>query len=237
MTRRLPVLAVPLALALAAPLAAQVGHLPGDSPFGDIRTGTALELWAGQLFGSGGPIPVAPRDGPAAGVRIVLRAKNTLSIGFGAWGAKTVRSIVDADAKVAERVTGPIDHRLLAGEATVQFNLTGGKHWRRLAPFTGINFGLANGQATPAVDTSGYTFGTKFYFAPMLGTRVILGPRSYLRLEAKVPFWNIKYPISYSAEPALEPGTEENPNAVNPTGRRGQYVASPQLSVGFGWGF
>jgi hypothetical protein len=234
-TRRL-LLACTLAFP-ALPLAGQIGYDPARSPFGDIRTSSALEFYAGQAFGSGGPIPVAPRDGQVAGARVMLRARNTLSIGLGAWFATTQRSIVDANAPVASRISGPIDHRLLAGEVTVQFNLTGGKHWKGLAPFTGINVGMANGQATPPVDTSGYSFGTKFYFAPMVGTRVILGARTYLKAEGRLAFWNIKYPVSYSQEPSLDPGTEENPNAVNPTGRRGQYVTMPQLTLGLGWGF
>lgn len=235
MTRRL-LLACTLALP-ALPLAAQVGYDPARSPFGDIRTSSALEFYSGQAFGSGGPIPVGPRDGQVGGLRILLRARSTLAIGFGGWVANTKRSVVDANAPVASRVSGPIDHRLLAGEATIQFNLTGGKHWRGFAPFVGINGGLASGQATPPSDTSGYTFGTKFYFAPMVGTRMILGDRSYLKFEGRVAFWNLKYPLSYSLEPALDPGTEESPNAVNPTGRRGQSVGMPQLTVGFGWGF
>lgn len=226
-----------LVLALAAPpLAAQVGHAPDASPFGDIRPGTAVEFWGGQAFGSGGPIPVGPRDGTTAGARIQLRAKNTLSIGFGGWWAGTERNIVDADLPVAERIRGPIPHRLFGGEATVQFNLTGGKHWRGIAPFAGVGIGGASGQGTPPADTSGYTFGTKFYFAPMVGTRLIVSSRAWIRLEARAYFWNLKYPPSYAEEPALDPGTEEQPNAVNPSGRRSQYVAMPALLVGFGWG-
>lgn len=235
MTRRL-LLACSLCLA-ATPLVGQVGHDPSTSPFGDIRTTSALEVYVGQAFGSGGPIPVAPRDGQVFGARVMLRARSTLGIGFGGWVANTQRSIVDANAPVASRISGPVDHRLVAGEATVQFNLTGGKHWHRLAPFTGVSLGLAKGEATPSADTSGYSFGTKFFFAPMVGTRVILGPRTYLKVEGRLAFWNIKYPGSYSQEPSLDPGTEENPNAVNPTGRRGQYVTMPQLSVGLAWGF
>lgn len=172
-----------------------------------------------------------------AGVRLVLRARNTISLGIGAWGALTSRSIVDADRPVAERITGPIDHRLIGGEATIQFNLTGGKSWHGLAPFAGVGIGLINGEATPAVDTSGYSFGTKFYFAPMVGTRLMLGSRAYLRLEARGLVWKLKYPAVYGDEPELEPGTAEAPNAVNPSQRTGQYILTPAISVGFGWAF
>lgn len=234
MIRRL--LALSVLLHLAAPLPAQVGFKPNASPYSDIRTGTVLELYRGQIYGSGGPIPVGPRDGAVTGGRLLLRAKNTLAIGFGVWGASTVRSIVDADAPKASRVTGPIDHSLFAGEINVQFNITGGKQWHRLAPYAGIGLGLAKGEGTPAIDTSGYSFGTKFFVVPAVGTRIFLGARTYLRIEGRVMSWNLQYPPSYSDEPLFDPGTEDSPNAVNPTGRRGQRVGAPQISIGFGWG-
>jgi hypothetical protein len=38
-------------------------------------------------------------------------------------------------------------------------------------------------------------------------------------------------------EPTDDPGTEEAPNAVNPTGRTGQYVVAPALVLGIGLAF
>lgn len=221
---------------LAAPtLAAQVGYPPSGSPFRDIHPGTTWELYAGSIFGSGGPLRVGPRDGPVAGFRVNLRARSTISLGFGMWGALAERTVVDPDARLADRFGAAVDQDLYGAEAAIQINLTGGKTWRRLAPFVGVGIGVVKSGAID--DPAGYEFGTKFYFAPMVGTRVFLDRRLYLRLEARGFAWNLDYPLSYSEEPDLEPGTAENPNALNPTGRDGQYVLAPTLMVGLGFAF
>ena len=220
---------------LAPPLAAQVGHPPGDSPFREIRTATTVEAFAGSIFGSGGAIPAGPRDGPVAGIRLLLRAKSTISLGFAAWGARTVRTPIDPDATLATRFGADVDQNLYGGELTVQFNLTGAKSWRGVAPFAGVGIGIVKSDAFE--DPAGYEFGTKFYFAPNLGTRFFVGNRAYVRLEARGFAWKIGYPPSYAEEPEAEPGTETNPNAVNPTGRRSQYVLAPTLMAGIGFDF
>ena len=213
------------------------GALDVSSPYREIRNGRYIELIGGKVFGNGGPIPVAPQDGNAFGGRVVFRGKNTVQLGFGAWVANTERFIVDADDSVATRISGPVSQRVLAGEASLQMNLTGGKSWHGLAPFVGVGIGMARGEKSPAADTSGYKFGTKFFFAPNVGTRVFLGHRAFAKVEARALFWKINYPGSYTDEPALEPGDIDNPNAVNPTGKRGEYVVTPAIFVGVGWAF
>jgi hypothetical protein len=214
---------------------AQVGHPPGDSPYKAIETSTAIEAYVGTISGGGGPIPVGPRDGPIEGVRILLRAKSTISLGFSAWFAQTVRTTLDPTATLAERFGPEVDQSLFGGELTIQFNLTGGKSWHGVAPFAGVGIGMLKSEAF--TDSSGYEFGSKFYFAPNVGSRVFLTKRSYLRLEARGFTWKLSYPGSYSQEPVDEPGTTENPNAVNPTGRRSQYMLAPTLIVGLGYDF
>jgi hypothetical protein len=212
-----------------------VGVAPEDSPYGEIRPGTTFEGFGGTMGGSGGPLHAGPRNGPVMGVRALLRANSTVSLGFGVWGALTKRTVIDPTARVAEREVSEVDHQLLAAEALFQFNLTGGKTWRGFAPFIGVGIGLV--KATTTNDAFGYEFGTKFYFAPAVGTRIFLGERMYLRAEARGSTWKLKYPSSWSLEPTDEPGTPEAPNAVNPTGRTGQYVVAPTLTLGIGLAF
>lgn len=221
---------------LAVPTAhAQVGHAPSASPFRDIHPGTTWEVYGGSIFGSGGPLRVGPRDGPVAGFRINLRARNTISLGFGLWGALAERTEVDPDARLSERFGASVDQTLYGAEAAIQINVTGGKTWRGLAPFAGVAIGAV--KSGEIDDEFGYEFGTKFYFAPMVGTRLFLDRRLYLRAEARGFAWNLDYPISYSLEPSEQPGTPENPNALNPTGREGQYVFAPTLMIGLGFAF
>lgn len=233
---RFPLLALVAALA-AVPAAAQVGYDPALSPYRDIRNGRYLELFGGKVFGDGGSIPVGPRDGNVIGARVNFRGKNTIQVSFGGWYAGTVRHIVDADDSVAERVKPDINHHLLGGEVSLQFNLTGGKSWHGIAPYAGVGLGVVKGQKTPAADTSGYSFGTKLYFAPNLGTRFMLGQRSFVKIEAKAYFWSLKYPLNYSDEPAKQPGTGDVINAVNASGKRSSYVPAPALQVGVGYAF
>ncbi len=218
----------------AAAAMAQVGYLPTESPFREIRFGRTIELQGGQLFGNGGPLLVGPQDGRLLGARVNFRGDHALQVSLGGWTAATERFLVDADKPPATRVSGPVAHRLIGGEFTLQLNLTGGKSWRGLAPYAGVGLGLVNGAKTPAADTSGYKFGTKLYFAPNVGARVMLGQRLFVKAEARAYFWKLKYPNAYLDEPAQAPGTIDNPNAVNPSGKSGEYAPVPALLFGLG---
>lgn len=224
-------------LLLAVPVAAQVGHAPTASPFHDIRQETAWEVTGGVIKGSGGPIPVGPRNGPMAGLRVMLRSHSTLSLGLGAWGSQTERTVLDPNVAPAQQVVGTRDAHLVGGELLVQFNLTGGKSWHGFAPFTGIGLGLVRNVSGDDGDPGGYAFGTKFYFAPMVGARFIASKRLYLRAEGRGFTWKVKYPFLYGVEPANAPGTAESPNAINPLGRESQYILTPALSLGLGISF
>lgn len=218
---------------LAPPrVVAQVGRIPAESPYHDILGGRWLDLSAGRVLGTGGPLLVGPRDGTIASARVTFRGDHTLSLSLGGWWAGTVRHVVDANDSVATRVKPDIKNNLIGAEFTLQMNLTGAKSWRRLAPYSALGIGLVNGQKTPASDTSGYSFGTRFYFAPSAGTRLMLTQSVALRAEARALFWSLKYPTSYSVEPAKQPGTASNPNAVNTTGKSGGYTVTPALLLG-----
>lgn len=190
------------------------------------------------MFGTGGEIPVGPRDGFMAGGRIDFRSKNAVQISVGGWFANSVRNIVDADDSVATRVKEPpISHDLIGAEANIQFNVMGAKSWHSLSPYIGNGFGIVWGEHTPKADTSGYFFGTKLYFAPVIGTRVMLSRDFFLKAETRVYFWKIFYPPSYSQEPADQPGSGLVFNAVNPTGDPSKFVPAPVLYIGIGYAF
>lgn len=211
---------------------AQVGRLPAASPYHDILGARWLDLSGGKVLGTGGPLLVGPRNGTLAGARVTFRGNHTLQLSLGGWWANTVRHVVDANDSIATRVKPDISNSLYAAEFGLQFNLTGAKSWHRLAPFTALGIGLVKGQKTPVADTSGYAFGTHFYFAPSAGTRIMLTQGIALRAEARALFWSLKYPASYSVEPSKQPGTASHPNAVNTTGKTGGYTVTPALVVG-----
>ena len=112
------------------------------------------------------------------------------------------RLIVDPSWSLAERVSGPVDQSITFVEAELQFNLTGGKTWHRLAPFIGAGGGLACGGRHR--DTSGFELGTGSTFAPHAGFRFFVTDRLHLRGDARAIFWKLDYPTTL-------PGAGEDP--------------------------
>jgi hypothetical protein len=227
-------LIVGLLLAPAVSAAAQVGYLPSQSPFRELTKGAFLEVTGGQVFGGGGLLNLGPRNGGSEGLRVIIRSNHALQFSLGMWTAGTERTWIDAFDSVATRNKGLVDSRLIAGEFGVQLNATGGKTWHHLAPYLGVGLGFVHGADSPPTDTSGYSFGTKSYFAPTLGTRLFVSQGLYLKLDVRGLFWNLQYPPSYAVEPAQQPGTTAHPNAVNPSGATSQYTVTPEIRLGIG---
>lgn len=222
-------------LAPVSTLTAQVGFPPAHSPYHELDRGAFVEAFGGRMFGGGGMFRLGPRDGTSEGGRLVIRANHTLQFSFGGWTAGTERELINAQDSVATRDKGLIPQRLIAGEIGIQLNLTGGKTWHGVAPYTGISLGLLHGQSSPAVDTSGYTFGNKLFFAPTIGTRLYAGQRLYLKVDVRGVVWKLSYPTSYSLEPIKQPGTPTHPNALNPDGVTSQYTVTPEIRFGLGF--
>jgi hypothetical protein len=225
-----------LAALAAAPAHAQVGHRPSDSPYRDIYKGHSVTGLGGYLGGSGGEFAIGPHKGAAFGIRYDVRTAGAIQFGLQLTQANLERLIVDPFVELENRVSGPVDQRVSFVEADLQLNLTGGKTWRALAPFVGLGVGVALASGTEA-DTSDFKFGNKVYFAPHAGLRVFVTPRLHLRGEARLAFWKLKYPDSFTQEPELEPGTPEAPNAVISDGRTSEWATAPWLQLGLGYSF
>jgi hypothetical protein len=226
-----------LAAAGAAPLDAQVGHLPGASPYREIAKGHTFTPFAGKMFGAGGRFGIGPHQGMSYGFLYDVRISNPLSFSVAGSYADTERLIVNPFVRVADRVSGPVDQSLLTAEVGLQFTLTGQKSWNRLAPHLGFGLGLARAGET-AADTSGFEFGaSKIFFNPRVGVRAFLAPNVHLRTEMAFPLWKLDYPTSFQQEPVDEPGTDDEPNAVITDGRTGSWTVTPWLRVGLGYTF
>lgn len=230
--------AVPLCLlylaAAAAPLSAQVGYAPDQSPYRDIPPGHLITPLVGLVAGGGGPLSVGPHDGVAFGGRYEVRANRSLGLGLTVTHGQMDRLIVNPFVKLANRTTGPVQQAVTFADLSAQLNLSGGKSWHRLAPFAGLSGGMAFASATPA-DTSGYQFGSKFYVAPFVGTRLMITGHVVFRADAQAMFWKLTYPSSFAAEPVEEPGTAQQSNAVRPGGNLRDWVLTPVLHVGLGY--
>lgn len=217
---------------LPAEAGAQVGHLPGESPFRDIRKGHTITALGGLFGGAGGRFAIAPHDGAVFGLRYDIRTGSTIQMGLAFTQGNLERMIVDPFVVVAERVHGPVDQTVSFLEADLQLNLTGGKTWRRLAPFVAAGVGLAFPEEV-AADTSGFELGRKIYFAPHAGFRFFLTDRVHLRTEARVVFWKLSYPASFTRQPPDEPTAPP----VIADGRVSEWTTSSWLQAGLGFSF
>jgi hypothetical protein len=215
---------------------AQVGHRPESSPFRDIRKGHTFTVTGGYFGGSGGEFNIGPHRGEVFGARYDIRSASTLQIGLAVARGNLDRFIVDPFVRLANRRSGPVRQAVTFAELNLQFNLSGGKSWHRLAPFVGAGVGLAFGSSTPA-DTSQYKFGRKFYLAPSVGFRFFITDRLHLRGEARAAFWKLNYPTTFQDEPTEEPGIPPNSNAVIVGNKLSEWTGSPWLQVGLGYSF
>ena len=225
-----------LLLAAAAPLAAQVGHPPTSSPYQDITDGHSVTPIVGYVAGGGGRFGIGPHNGTVYGVRYDVRTGKTIQFGLSYAQGELDRFIVNPFVTLANRTTGPFNQLTRLADLTVQLNVSGGKGWHGIAPYTGVSLGVAFGKDL-AADTSGYSFGTRFYVAPQLGTRFFLGSHVHLRVEGRAAFWKIKYPLSFGDEPVQEPGTPEAPNAVITDSQFDEWSVSPWFQAGLGYAF
>jgi hypothetical protein len=234
---RLPLLSLLLAAASAAPAAAQVGYPPASSPYRDIPRGHSVTGLVGRVGGGGGRFGIGPQDGTVFGLRYDVRAGGTVQFGVTFAQGNLHRYIVDPFIEVARRKSGPVEEQIRFADVSVQLNLSGAKTWHRLAPYTGVSIGVAFSDKV-AQDTSGYRFGNKFYFAPQLGTRLFLTDRLHLRADVRGVFWKLTYPLSFTEEPVLDPGTLPNdPHAVITDQRLTEWTLTPWIQVGLGYSF
>jgi hypothetical protein len=214
MNARMTVLAL---LCVPTVALAQVGHSPSQSPFRDIRKGHTFTVTGGYFGGGGGQVDVGPHRGEVFGGRYDIRSASALQIGLAVAQANLRRYILNPALPPESRMIGPVRQTVTFAEIALQFNITGGKSWHRIAPFIGAGFGLALASDTPA-DASLYEFGNKFYLAPNAGFRFFLTNRLHLRVETRATFWKLTYPSLF-----------ENV--------REEWIVSPWLQVGVGYSF
>jgi hypothetical protein len=188
-----------------APARAQVGHDPAHSPYKTLRFGQFIGVNTGLLNGSGGQLGVAPHHGPSIGLRYDFLSSGTVTLGLEASFARLERTLVDPSKPIATAVSGPVKDKVGLLDAVVQFNVTGGKTWHRLAPYISAGFGVMVTEHLKADSVSDFKFKTRFLLNPAIGTRVFLSDRLFLRLEVRSAFWSVTYPESFRLAPSSDP--------------------------------
>ena len=211
--------AVCLAVFQTTAALAQVGHLPENSPYKDMRIKQALVFYGGVMSGGEGNAGVGPTNGPVGGVRweIAVGAPSILFLGLSM--ANLERPLVNPDDPPDTRFLDSANQRIVMVDAGLNFVLTGRKTWRGLAPYMGVGFGMAFGGPVPE-DLSGYTFKSKFHIDPTIGIRFHPSPRFHFRIEGRAVFWRLNYPPRFfdGTDPLLNDLIQTNTNwTVHPT--------------------
>lgn len=235
MTNARTLLLTILGIAVASPARGQVGHDPASSPYRDLQYNQFLQITGGYIGGAGGRLGLGPHGGRVFTFRHDFLSDRPLSIGLGGGYATLDRSYANLETTVEEqRIRGPVSHRVILAEGVVQLNATGRKTWNGLAPYVSAGLGLAFAERVLA-DSSGYGFGTKFYFAPAIGVRAFITRRLFIRLEARAMFWNLSYPASYQTSDPDGPLGPLDPLLAG-QGRK-EWAPVPMLHAGLGYAF
>ncbi len=191
-------LAVFVATSIGAPLRAQVGHTPENSPYQDLRGRQAVTIFAGSIAPGGDPAGVGPRNGLQLSGRYELLLTGPLWLQARAtFAPQLARTIKDPVLPTATRDIGTSTRPLAAVEVGFGFNLTGNKAWHRIAPQVHSAVGWVTG-GTNQFDEGGYKFGNKFTASYGVGTRIVTGRAWELQVDVTHLFWKYRYPNEYS---------------------------------------
>lgn len=194
-----------LLAAWSSPLAAQVGHLPAESPFEDLRGKQALTLATGILAMAGDPAGVAPRSGTVLSARyeLLLTGPLWLQSRF-TYAPQLERTVKDPLFRGTERFDHPSYRPLAIVDVGFGMNLTGNKSWKRLTPQFHTAVGIVTG-GTNRFDVGGYRFGTKFTVNYGLGVRYVTGSAWEWHGDLTHQFWEYRYPDAYRNEDSANP--------------------------------
>lgn len=223
-----------LALLAAAPLVAQVGHPPDQSPYRDITHSDGLLFTYGHVGGTGGSLGMGPHSGNGWGLRYDVRLSGLIGAHLGFSHYSGVRNAYYPDDSVATRRQGPVSQSVTLVGVGLQANLTGPKSWHGLAPFIDAEIGAAIGSTVAADTSSLYTFGTKLYLQPGTGAEWYVTSRLRLRFDARLIFWNLKYPSTFFQTPTQEP---TGAPIIPAGGSASQWTATSWLGLGLHYAF
>jgi hypothetical protein len=186
-----------LSLGAFTPVAAraQVGHLPSNSPYEDVKVGQDFTVFLGRFNTTVGPAGVLPRSSLFGGLRY--------DVPIGGPGYFTARYTMIPSERDVVIPGKPRSSRVLSTENTrtnvmdVGFTLAlpGRKSWHGFVPALSAGGGLA-WEGMPS-DTGGYKFGTKFAFTGGMNVKYMLGANWAVRADVTNYFWRNAYPDAY----------------------------------------
>ncbi len=215
---------VAASLVMPAVLAAQVGHLPANSPFEDVKLGQNLSIMGGWMAMTRDPADVAPLSSLAAALRYDIGIGGPASLYARYVVAPSERKLLQPTNPLAKRVIGTpgvTTHQLDAG---LDLALTGKKTWHRLIP--SLNGGVGVVTDFAAADTGAYRFGTKFSFSYGLSLRYLPRMGPMIRVDLTNFMWQYEYPDRYFVK------ASDTTSVLTDTRNRSSWRGSRTVTVG-----
>ena len=184
-----------LALFVASPALAQVGHDPESSPYRDLEYRQELTPYGGYTRARVDPAGVHPQSAAMAGLRYELYLGGPVSLTTDLSETFSDRTVIDPTKPRAQRVLGTETAPVYALDVGIALGITGRKTWHRLAPQVRAGLGVAH--STAADDPDGYKFGTPFAITFGGGLKFVAGGRLQLRADVGERLFKQKFPDSY----------------------------------------
>jgi hypothetical protein len=215
---------VALGSLVPAVVAAQVGHLPANSPFEDVKLGQNLSIMGGWMAMKRDPADVAPKSSLAAALRYDIAIGGPASLFVRYLIAPSERQLLLPTNPRATRTIGNpgvTTHELDAG---LDLALTGKKTWHRLIP--SVNGGAGIVSDFSSADTGSYQFGTKFSFSYGLGVRYLPRKGPMIRVDLTNFLWQYDYPDRYFVK------ASDTTSVLTDTRNRSAWRGSRTVTVG-----
>ena len=217
---------VVMLMCAAVPADAQVGHLPGQSPYRDLVYKQELSLLTGYHAGSEGRARVAPAGGPLVGVRYEIRIGGPATFTARLARVWSERTVIDPTKPDSIRALGKRDWPIYLSDVGISINLTGQKSFWQIVPVVSGGIGVATDFGKKG-DPGGYSFGTPFAFNFGGGLRWVGGSRLQLRLDISDYLYQLEYPDSYFAPPVGETDA-----VLAPSASKNEYTHNAVITLG-----
>jgi hypothetical protein len=184
-----------LALLVAFPLRAQVGHDPESSPYRDLEYRQEFTPYGGWARARVDAAGVTPRSAAIAGLRHELYLAGPVSLTGDFSTMFSERTIIDPAKPRATRVVGMEKSPVYGVDLGIALGLTGRKSWHHLVPQIRSGAGVLVNGAADVLD--GYKFGTPFAISFGAGLKFVAGSRLQLRADVGERLFKQKNPESF----------------------------------------
>lgn len=214
------------------PASLQAQSIP--SPYRYIEEGQEGGFFVGYFDADPGRYELGPKSALMTGLRYGLELAGPLGLEGVATVVPTERDVINPGRAPGERAVDVAEATLLFVEARLRFALTGRRTWNRLQPYAAAGIGLGmDVQGNQREDdlllaADRFNFGTRFVGSFGAGTRVILGSRLTLRLDASLLLYQLRTPGGFQ-DPDRELDLGNVPDS--------EWVAGRGLSLGLAYRF